>query len=211
MEQEALEEYCEAHSTPQPELLYRLTRETHQKVMNPRMLSGHLQGMLLTMLCRMMRARRVLEIGTYTGYSALCIAEGLADDGLLHTIEVNEEREEMIRRYLAQSPYQDKIQLHIGDALQVIPTLQEQWDMVYIDGDKEQYTDYYEMVLPQVRKGGIILADNVLWGEKVIHEIRSGDKDTKAVCAFNEHVQNDERVTNFILPVRDGLMFIEKL
>lgn len=211
MEQEALEEYCEAHSTPQPELLYRLTRETHQKVMNPRMLSGHLQGMLLTLLCRIMQARHVLEIGTYTGYSALCIAEGLADDGLLHTIEVNEEREEMICRYLAQSPCKDKIQLHIGDALQVIPTLQEQWDMVYIDGDKEQYTDYYEMVLPQVRKGGIILADNVLWGEKVIHEIRSGDKDTKAVCAFNKHVQNDERVTNFILPVRDGVMFIEKL
>ena len=211
MEQEALEEYCEAHSTPQSELLYRLTRETHQKVMNPRMLSGHLQGMLLTLLCRIMQARHVLEIGTYTGYSALCIAEGLADDGLLHTIEVNEEREEMIRRYLAQSPYQDKIQLHIGDALQVIPTLQEQWDMVYIDGDKEQYTDYYEAVLPQVRKGGIILADNVLWDGKVVKEVRSGDKDTRALLAFNEHVQADPRVTNFILPVRDGLMFIEKL
>ena len=206
-----IEEYCEAHSTPQSELLYRLTRETHQKVMNPRMLSGHLQGMLLTTLCRMMQARRVLEIGTYTGYSALCIAEGLADDGLLHTIEVNEEREDMIRRYLAQSPCKDKIQLHIGDALQVIPTLQEQWDMVYIDGDKEQYTDYYEAVLPQVRKGGIILADNVLWDGKVVKEVRSGDKDTKALLAFNEHVQNDERVTNFILPVRDGVMFIEKL
>lgn len=206
-----IEEYCEAHSTPQSELLYRLTRETHQKVMNPRMLSGHLQGMLLTTLCRMMQARHVLEIGTYTGYSALCIAEGLADNGLLHTIEVNEEREEMIRRYLAQSPCKDKIQLHIGDALQVIPTLQEQWDMVYIDGDKEQYTDYYEMVLPQVRKGGIILADNVLWDGKVVKEVRSGDKDTRALLAFNEHVQHDERVTNFILPVRDGLMFIEKL
>ena len=206
-----IEEYCEAHSTPQSELLYRLTRETHQKVMNPRMLSGHLQGMLLTTLCRMMQARRVLEIGTYTGYSALCIAEGLAADGQVHTIEVDEEREEMIRRYLAQSPYQDKIQLHIGDALQVIPTLQEQWDMVYIDADKEEYTDYYEMVLPQVRKGGIILADNVLWDGKVVKEVRSGDKDTRALLAFNEHVQADPRVTNFILPVRDGLMFIEKL
>ena len=206
-----IEEYCEAHSTPQSELLYRLTRETHQKVMNPRMLSGHLQGMLLTTLCRMMQARRVLEIGTYTGYSALCIAEGLAADGQVHTIEVDEEREEMIRRYLAQSPYQDKIQLHIGDALQVIPTLQEQWDMVYIDADKEEYTDYYEAVLPQVRKGGIILADNVLWDGKVVKEVRSGDKDTRALLAFNEHVQADPRVTNFILPVRDGLMFIEKL
>ena len=206
-----IEEYCEAHSTPQSELLYRLTRETHQKVMNPRMLSGHLQGMLLTTLCRMMQARRVLEIGTYTGYGTLCLAEGLAADGRVHTIEVDEEREDMIRRYLAQSAYEDKIHLHIGNALQVIPTLKEQWDMVYIDADKEEYTDYYEAVLPQVRKGGIILADNVLWDGKVVKEVRSGDKDTRALLAFNEHVQHDERVTNFILPVRDGLMFIEKL
>lgn len=206
-----IEEYCEAHSTPQSELLYCLTRETHQKVMNPRMLSGHLQGMLLTMLCRMMQARRVLEIGTYTGYGTLCLAEGLAADGQVHTIEVDEEREDMIRRYLAQSGRAAQIVLHIGPALQVIPTLHECWDLVYIDADKEEYTDYYEAVLPQVRKGGIILADNVLWDGKVVKEVRSGDKDTRALLAFNEHVQADPRVTNFILPVRDGLMFIEKL
>lgn len=205
-----IEEYCEEHSTPQSELLYRLTRETNLKVMNPRMLSGHLQGMLLTTLVRMMQAQNVLEIGTYTGYSALCLAEGLPENGQLHTIEVDEEREEMIRKYFAESPYGKHITLHIGDALQVIPTLTNRWDLVFIDADKEDYIAYYEAILPQVRKGGIILADNVLWSGKVLGEIKSGDKDTRALCQFNDYILHDERVTNFLMPFRDGIMFIEK-
>lgn len=205
-----IEEYCEEHSTPQSELLYRLTRETNLKVMNPRMLSGHLQGMLLTTLVRMMQAQNVLEIGTYTGYSALCLAEGLSENGQLHTIEVDEEREEMIRKYFAESPYGKHITLHIGDALQVIPTLTNRWDLVFIDADKEDYIAYYEAILPQVRKGGIILADNVLWSGKVLGEIKRGDKDTRALCQFNDYILHDERVTNFLMPFRDGIMFIEK-
>lgn len=205
-----IEEYCEEHSTPQSELLYRLTRETNLKVMNPRMLSGHLQGMLLTTLVRMMQAQNVLEIGTYTGYSALCLAEGLPENGQLHTIEVDEEREEMIRKYFAESPCGKHIILHIGDALQVIPTLTNRWDLVFIDADKEDYIAYYEAILPQVRKGGIILADNVLWSGKVLGEIKSGDKDTRALCQFNDYILHDERVTNFLMPFRDGIMFIEK-
>ena len=205
-----IEEYCEEHSTPQSELLYRLTRETNLKVMNPRMLSGHLQGMLLTTLVRMMQAQNVLEIGTYTGYSALCLAEGLSENGQLHTIEVDEEREEMIRKYFAESPYGKHIILHIGDALQVIPTLTNRWDLVFIDADKEDYIAYYEAILPPVRKGGIILADNVLWSGKVLGEIKSGDKDTRALCQFNDYILHDERVTNFLMPFRDGIMFIEK-
>lgn len=205
-----IEEYCEEHSTPQSELLYRLTRETNLKVMNPRMLSGHLQGMLLTTLVRMMQAQNVLEIGTYTGYSALCLAEGLSENGQLHTIEVDEEREEMIRKYFAESPCGKHITLHIGDALQVIPTLTNRWDLVFIDADKEDYIAYYEAILPQVRKGGIILADNVLWSGKVLGEIKRGDKDTRALCQFNDYILHDERVTNFLMPFRDGIMFIEK-
>lgn len=206
-----IEEYCERHSTPESELLYRLTRETNLKVMNPRMLSGHLQGMFLTSLVRMMQARRVLEVGTYTGYAALCMAEGLPADGCLHTIEVDEEREEMIRRYFGQSERGEQIVLHIGDALQVIPTLEEEWDLVFIDADKEDYIAYYEAILPKVRKGGIILADNVLWSGKVLADIKSGDKDTRALCEFNEYILRDARVTNFLMPFRDGIMFIEKL
>lgn len=206
-----IEEYCEQHSTPQSDLLYRLTRETNLKVMNPRMLSGHLQGMLLTTLVRMMQAKRVLEVGTYTGYAALCMADGLPEGGELHTIEVDVEREDMIRKYLAQSPREKQIFLHIGDALQVIPTLNETWDLVFIDADKEDYIAYYEALLPKVRKGGIILADNVLWSGKVLNEIKSGDKDTRALCQFNDYVLKDERVTNFLMPFRDGIMFIEKL
>ena len=206
-----IEEYCELHSTPQPDLLCRLTRETNLKVMNPRMLSGHLQGMLLTTLVRMMQAKRVLEVGTYTGYAALCIANGLPQDGTVHTIEIDEEREEIIRKYIAQSPNGKQIFLHIGDALQIIPTLNETWDLVFIDADKEDYIAYYEALLPKVRKGGIILADNVLWSGKVLNEIKSGDKDTRALRQFNDYILKDERVTNFLMPFRDGIMFIEKL
>ena len=206
-----IEEYCEAHSTPEPELLYRLNRETNLKVMNPRMLSGHIQGMFLTSLVKMLQPKAVLEIGTYTGYSAICLAEGLPEDGVLDTIEVDVELEDIIRKYFSQYPKKEKITLHIGDALEVIPTLDKTYDLIFMDADKEEYIRYYELVLPKLRKGGYLLADNVLWSGKVLNEPKSGDKDTPAIRQFNDYVLHDERVRNFLLPLRDGIMVIEKL
>ncbi len=179
--------------------------------MNPRMLSDHLQGSFLTALVRMMQPKRILEIGTYTGYSAICMAAGLPDGGSIDTIEINEELEDMIRRYFSQSPDSEKITLHIGNALEVIPDLDGEWDLVFMDADKEDYVSYYERVLPRLRKGGYILADNVLWSGKVLSEAKQGDKDTPALQRFNDYVLNDPRVRNFLLPFRDGIMFIEKL
>ena len=206
-----IEEYCEAHSTPEPELLYRLNRETNLKVMNPRMLSGHIQGMFLTSLVQMMQPKAVLEIGTYTGYAAICLAEGLPDDGIIDTIEIDAELEDIILKYFSQYSKKEKINLHIGDAVEVIPTLDKTYDLVFMDADKEEYIRYYELVLPKVRKGGYILADNVLWSGKVLQEVKSGDKDTPAIRQFNDYVLQDERVRNFLLPLRDGIMVIEKL
>ncbi|MBP5400898.1 MAG: O-methyltransferase [Bacteroidales bacterium] len=206
-----IEEYCEAHSTPEPELLYRLNRETNLKVMNPRMLSGHIQGMFLTNLVKMMQPKAVLEIGTYTGYSAICLAEGLPEGGTLDTIEVDVELEDIIRKYFSQYPKKEKITLHIGDALVVIPTLDKTYDLIFMDADKEEYIRYYELVLPKLRRGGYLLADNVLWSGKVLNEPKSGDKDTPALQYFNDYVLQDERVRNFLLPLRDGIMVIEKL
>lgn len=206
-----IEEYCEAHSTPEPELLYRLNRETNLKVMNPRMLSGHIQGMFLTSLVRMMQPKNVLEIGTYTGYATLCMADGLPEDGIVDTIEIDVELEDIIRKYFSQYSNKEKINLYIGDAVEVIPTLDKNYDLVFMDADKEEYIRYYELVLPKVRKGGYILADNVLWSGKVLQEVKSGDKDTPAIRQFNDYVLQDERVRNFLLPLRDGIMVIEKL
>ena len=206
-----IEEYCEAHSTPEPELLYRLNRETNLKLMNPRMLSGHIQGMFLTSLVRMMQPKAVLEIGTYTGYAAICLAEGLPDDGIVDTIEIDVELEDIIRKYFSQYSKKEKINLYIGDAVEVIPALDKTYDLVFMDADKEEYIRYYELVLPKVRKGGYILADNVLWSGKVLQEVKSGDKDTPAIRQFNDYVLQDERVRNFLLPLRDGIMVIEKL
>ena len=208
---EELEEYCEAHSTPESDLLYRLNRETNLKCIKPRMISGHLQGRLLSFISQMMRPKRILEIGTYTGYATLCLAEGLSDDGRIDTIEVDEELEEMIRRYFSQSAYNEKITLHIGDALQVLKQLDATWDLVFMDAEKDDYIAYYELVLPRLRQGGIILADNVLWSGKVIQEVKTGDKETRALMKFNDYILEDKRVKNFLLPFRDGIMIIEKL
>ena len=208
---EELEEYCEAHSTPESDLLYRLNRETNLKCIKPRMISGHLQGRLLSFISQMMRPKRILEIGTYTGYATLCLAEGLSDDGRIDTIEVDEELEEMIRRYFSQSAYNEKITLHIGDALQVLKQLDATWDLVFMDAEKDDYIAYYELVLPRLRQGGIILADNVLWSGKVIQEVKTGDKETRALMKFNDYILADKRVKNFLLPFRDGIMVIEKL
>lgn len=208
---EELEEYCEAHSTPESDLLYRLNRETNLKCIKPRMISGHLQGRLLSFISQMMRPKRILEIGTYTGYATLCLAEGLTDEGRIDTIEIDEELEEMIRRYFSQSDYKEKITLHVGDALQVLKQLDATWDLVFMDAEKDDYIAYYELVMPRLRQGGIILADNVLWSGKVIQTVKTSDKETRALMKFNDYVLTDERVKNFLLPFRDGIMVIEKL
>ncbi len=204
--------YADDHTSPESLLLARLNRETHVQVLHARMLSGHAQGRLLSMLSHMIRPRRVLELGTFTGYSALCLAEGLAPKGLLHTVEQNPELESRIRRYVAEAGLQDKVQLHIGDARQLLPKLAETWDLVFIDADKINNDAYYELVLPQVRPGGFLLIDNVLWNGKVLpgYPVKPSDKDTHAVRAFNAKVQADERVENVLLPLRDGLLLVRK-
>ncbi len=203
-----IEEYCEAHTTEEGELLYRLYRETHLKAVKPRMISGHLQGRFLSMVSRMMQPKHVLEIGTYTGYSALCLAEGLAPDGHLDTIEVDEEMEEIISRYIGMSQYKEKIRLHIGDARQLIPTFDCQWDLVFIDAEKRSNREFYEMLLPHMRKGGVMLIDNMLWSGKVVEQDGHSDLDTQAIMDFNDFVQQDERVSNVLLPLRDGIMMV---
>ena len=206
-----IEDYCEEHSSPESALLYQLNRETHLRSLRPRMLSGPLQGGLLSLISRLIRPLHVLEIGTYTGYAALCLSEGLQENGTLDTIEIDPEAEEIILRYFEQSPCKEQLFLHIGNALDVLPTLHKIWDIVMIDADKKEYLDYYKLIIPQVRKGGIILVDNVLWSGKVVEEIKQNDRDTQAILAFNEYVQHDSTVRNLLLPFRDGIMMIEKL
>ena len=206
-----IEDYCESHTSKESDLLYRLNRETHIKILNPRMLSGTLQGRLLTMISKMLKPKNILEIGSYTGYSALCLAEGLQPDGELHSIEIDEELEEIITKYFNLSIYKKNLHLHIGNALKIIPALHKTWDLVFMDAEKTEYLQYYEMVLPHVKKGGFILVDNVLWNGKVTEPIAKNDTETKAIVEFNHFIQNDFRVNNLLLPVRDGLLLIEKL
>lgn len=205
-----LDDYIESHSEKEPEYLAKVNRRTHLRLINPRMMSGHLQGRFLALLCHMVQPRRILELGTYSGYSALCMAEGLADDGVLHTIEHDDELEDFIRENIAGSAYADKIQLHIGDALEVISRLDEVFDLVFMDADKRQYSAYYEAVLPKIRPGGIILADNTLWDGKLLEEVHPNDKQTIEIMRFNDMVADDDRVEKVILPLRDGLTIIRK-
>ncbi|REE05796.1 O-methyltransferase [Marinoscillum furvescens] len=205
-----LDQYVAAHTAPEPELLRQISRETHLEVLKPRMLSGHLQGRTLAMLAHMVQPKYILEIGTYTGYSALCLAEGLTSGGQLVTIDVNEELERRVKNYFAQSPYRDQIELRIGNAQEIIPTLSYTWDMVFIDADKQSYSRYFELTLPQVRKGGFIIIDNVLWSGKVFDESKS-DKATLSMRAFNQMVHDHPDVENVLLPIRDGLMVLRKL
>lgn len=202
--------YAEAHTSPESELLYQLNRNTRAHVMAPRMLSGHLQGRFLAMTSKMIRPRRILEIGTYTGYSALCLAEGLTDDGRLITIDHNEELEGFARSYWQQSPLNDKIDLRIGHAADLIPTIDETLDLVFIDADKRNNSLYFDLIFDKLRPGGIVLADNVLWSGKVVDEVKSVDQDTAAVLAFNQKIQDDPRIENVLLPIRDGIMLIRK-
>lgn len=204
-----IENYALAHTSSEGALLTQLNRETHAKVLQPRMLSGHLQGRLLALFSKMMRPRRVLEIGTYTGYSALCLAEGLTDDGHLLTIDVNEELEAFTRAFFDQSPLGTKIDFRIADAAQLIPTLTDTYDLVFIDADKKNYALYYDLVIDKVRAGGVIIADNVLWSGKVVQNEKI-DKETEALLAFNQKIHKDVRVSNLLLPIRDGLLIAQK-
>jgi caffeoyl-CoA O-methyltransferase len=206
-----IDQYAQNHSQEEPELLQKLNRETWTKVLQPRMLSGHLQGRTLSFLSKLIQPKAILEIGTYTGYSALCLAEGLAEGGELHTIDINEELEPMIRRYFAATDHVEKLHLHIGNALEIIPSLQKTWDLVFIDADKENYSGYFNLVVEKVRKGGLMIADNVLWSGKVLHEADPKDEETKALQNFNEMVANDPRVEALLLPIRDGLMLLRKV
>ena len=207
---DAIEEYILQHMDPEDELLSTLFRETHLTQINPRMASGHIQGRMLTMLCRMLKPKRILELGTFTGYSALCMAETLPDNGELHTIEVDDEMQPFIMRYFRQSPCGNKIQLHIGDTLKVIPALTGTFDLVFMDADKRQYVEDYEAVLPLVPQGGFIFADNTLWSGKVLHEPASGDKQTAGIRRFNDYIAADTRVEKVILPIRDGMTILMK-
>lgn len=206
---ENIENYALQHTDREAEYLQELQRQTHLKVLMPRMLSGHLQGRFLAMFSKLLQPRNILEIGTYTGYSALCMAEGLAPQGQLVTIDVNEELENFAKKFFEKANMQDKIKMFVGNALEIIPTLSNTWDLVFIDADKINYQKYYELVLPQVRQGGWIIADNVLWSGKVADQ-KAQDKDTQAIRAFNDFVQNDTKVSKLLLPLRDGLLIMQK-
>ncbi|MGB8358611.1 MAG: O-methyltransferase [Bacteroidales bacterium] len=205
-----LDKYIREHSTPEDKVLEELYRQTHLYVVNPNMASGHIQGKFLEMLSYMIHPSRILEIGTYTGYSAICLAHGLKSGGQLHTIEINDELKEMSTHYFALAGVADSVTLHTGRAQDVIPGMKYTFDLVFIDGDKREYCEYFNLVFEKVRKGGFIIADNVLWGGKVVGKEALKDPQTKGVVMFNEMVRKDHRVEKIVLPIRDGLMIIRK-
>ena len=203
-------DYVERHTESESSLLSKINRDTHASVLMPRMLSGHLQGRVLSMICSMIKPKNILEIGTFTGYSALSMVEHLAHDGLLTTIDINEELEDRVRTYFEASGKQNCINYIIGNAVEIIPSLESSFDLVFIDADKINYTNYYHLVIEKVNKGGFIIADNVLWSGKVIQDSQKTDKDLEAILKFNETVHKDPRVTNVLFPIRDGLMILRK-
>ncbi|MFN4972804.1 MAG: O-methyltransferase [Bacteroidota bacterium] len=208
----AIQSYCDNHTSPESETLKKLNRDTHANVLQPRMLSGHFQGRLLSMISHMIQPNRILEIGTYTGYSALCLAEGLAPNGKLITIDVNAEREEMVNAYIAAAGFKDRIQHIIGDAYTIIKSLPHTYDLVFIDADKKNYERYYDLLIDRIPSGGYLLLDNVLWSGKVIDEKEMiKDADARLLDTLNKKIQSDPRVENILLPVRDGLMLVRKL
>jgi predicted O-methyltransferase YrrM len=208
---EEIENYVLNHTTAETDLLKELNRQTHIQILQPRMLSGHLQGKVLSMISHMIKPKRVLEVGTYTGYSALSIAEGLSKGSKIVTIDLNQELEPFTRSYFEKSSFNEKIDYVVGNAIEVIPTLNDIWDLVFIDADKENYTAYFNLIINQVRKGGFIVVDNVLWSGKVLEKAAANDKETKGIIEFNSKVNNDSRVENLLLPIRDGLMVLRKL
>jgi len=206
---ESIDDYCRDHTSPESALLKKINRDTHAEVLMPRMVSGHLQGRFLSLISKMIKPKRILEIGTYTGYSAICLAEGLNPTGKLITIDINEELETRVRGYFKETGLDNQIDYRIGDAAEIIPTLNATFDLVFIDADKENYQHYYDLVFDKVASGGFIMADNVLWSGKVVGEKK--DKDTRAIMAFNDFVTNDPRVENMLLPLRDGILLARKL
>jgi len=208
---EKINEYSEQHTTAQSSVLADLDRETHLKILRPRMLSGHLQGKFLEFIVKMMRPKMILEIGTYTGYSAIAMAQGLQADACIHTIDINPELEDFAKSYFIKAEVEHQVEFHQGNALNIIPNLDEVFDLVFIDADKINYKKYFDMVLPKMRKGGFIIADNVLWSGKVVNSTSKKDHETKAIKEFNEYVHKCTKVENLLLPLRDGLMIIEVL
>lgn len=200
-----LEDYIEQHSEKEPALLAALNKETYQKILLPRMLSGHFQGRVLSMLSKLIRPVNILEIGTYTGYSALCLCEGMQENGTLHTIDIKEELVDFQRKHFDKSPWGKQIFQYLGEAVDIIPTLQTKFDLVFIDADKENYINYFELILPNMNKGGIILSDNVLWSGKVLEPIQPNDISTKIIMEYNKLLKEDPRVETVLLPIRDGL------
>jgi len=202
---EKLDNYVVQHSQAEPKLLQELSRETWQKVLNPRMLSGAFQGRVLSMISKLVQPTSILEIGTYTGYSALCLAEGLSKNGMIHTIDKNEELEELQHKYFQKSEYKDQITQYVGNAIDIIPTINTKFDLVFIDADKSNYVNYFHLIIEKMNKGGIILSDNVLWSGKVIEELDPKDIDTKVLLEYNRLLNEDNRLETVLLPIRDGL------
>jgi predicted O-methyltransferase YrrM len=200
-----LQAYVTNHSENEPLLLAQLDKETHQKILQPRMLSGHFQGRFLSLLSKLIRPQHILEIGTYTGYAALCLAEGLQENGTLDTIEINEELVTIQNKYFQLSPWRQQITNHLGDALKIIPTLNKKFDLVFIDADKENYINYFNLIVPMMSRGGVILSDNVLWSGKVLEEPSAKDESTKILLEYNKLLKNDNRIETVLLPIRDGL------
>mgnify|MGYP001818520412 CR=1 FL=1 len=207
---EKLDDYVVKHSEDEPELLQQLNRETYQKILQPRMLSGHYQGRILSMISKLVNPKNILEIGTYTGYSALCLAEGMQTSGELHTIDINEELHDFQRKYFNKSGYGKQIYQHAGNALDIIPKLGIAFDLVFIDADKENYSNYFNCIIDKLNFGGIILSDNVLWSGKVIAPLKDDDTSTKALIEYNTLLKKDERIETVLLPIRDGLTISRK-
>ena len=201
---EKLDHYVLEHTSNESKLLYELHRETYLKVLQPRMLSGHFQGRVLSMISKMIQPKRILELGTYTGYSALCLAEGLTKNGHLHTVDKNEERQDFVQSFIDRSAFAQQITQHIGSALSIIPQLNEDWDLVFIDADKENYLNYYNLIIPTLKSGSYILADNILWSGKVV-DVTAQDNDTILLREFNKQITEDPRIENILLPIRDGI------
>lgn len=208
---EELDDYVVNHSEDEPELLQQLSRETFQKILQPRMLSGHYQGRLLSIISKLVNPKNILEIGTYTGYSALCLAEGMQSDGELHTIDINEELVDFQRKYFNKSNFGNQIFQHLGDALDIIPKLDKTFDLIFMDADKENYPQYFNIIIDKLNTGGIILSDNVLWSGKVIEPVKKDDLSTKALLEYNQLLKEDKRIETVILPIRDGLTISRKL
>ncbi len=205
-----LDDYILNHTDSEEQLLKDLSRETHIKILRPRMLSGHLQGKFLKMICQMIKPKTILEIGTYTGYSAISMAMGTDEDCIIHTIDNNDELEYFTRKYFKKSGFEKRIQFHIGEALNIIPNINATFDLVFIDADKREYIDYFKAVFPKLKRGGFVIADDVLWDGKVIENIESKDKQTQGIVDFNDFIQNNNEVENIMLPIRHGLSLIRK-